>query len=232
MNGLSAVRFQAQNLLSKHTSRAPNYGLHPSENLRALPPDGKLRFAAILYRIRWQATSSHTAFSPSVMQNLWIEIDLIYAIYHAIWVESILTRIILHEIPFETILIYDIWSAIWIESILICIILHEIPFETILIYDIWSTIWDGSILTRIILHGIWSESKLTYTIWRAIWNESILTRIILHVILCQTNWICFVFHAIWSETQSDLLIFPDQRPADGRGPTENTTPCEGEVWEL
>ena len=198
------MRFQAQNLLNNDTPRAPNYGLRPSENLRPLPTDGKLRFAAMLYRIRWQATSSHTAFSLSVMHNLWIETDLIYAIYHTIWDKSILTRIILHEIPFETILICDIWSAIWDESILICIILHEILFETILIYDIWSAIWDESILTRIILHGI----------------------------LCQTNWICFVFHAIWSETQSDLLIFPDQRPADGRGPTENTNQCEGEVWEL
>ena len=226
------MRFQAQNLLSKHTSRAPNYGLHPSENLRPLPTDCKLRFAAMLDRIRWQATSSHTAFSPSVMHNLWIETDLIYAIYHAIWDKSILIRIILHEIPFETILIYDIWSAIWVESILICIILHEISFETILIYDIWSAIWDGSILTRIILHSIWSESKLTCSLWRAIWSESILFRIGLQSVSYETNWICFVFHAIWSETQSDLLIFLDQRPADGRGPTENTTPCEGEVWEL
>ena len=198
------MRFQTQNPLNDDTPRAPNYGLHPSENLRALPSDGKLRSAAMLYRIRWQATSSHTAFSPSVMHNLWIEIDLIYAIYHAIWVESILTRIILHEILYETILIYDIWSAIWDESKLIHLILHEILRKT----------------------------NLTCTIYHAIWVESILTRIILHVILCQTNWICFVYHAIWSETQSDLLIFPDQRPADGRGPTENTTPCEGEVWEL
>jgi len=48
------VRFQTQNPLNDDTPRAPNYGLHPSENLRALPPDGKLRSAAILDRVRWQ----------------------------------------------------------------------------------------------------------------------------------------------------------------------------------
>jgi len=46
------VRFQTQNPLNDDTPHAPNYGLHPSENLRALPSDGKLRSAAILYGAR------------------------------------------------------------------------------------------------------------------------------------------------------------------------------------
>jgi len=78
------VRFQTQNLLSKHTSRAPNYGLHPSENLRALPPDGKLRSAAMLDRVRWQVILPYIIPSPLIMQNLCIKAILIYTVCRAI----------------------------------------------------------------------------------------------------------------------------------------------------
>ena len=78
------VRFQTQNPLNDDTPRAPNYGLHPSENLRALPSDGKLRSVAMLYGVRWQVTSSHTIPPPLIIHNLCIEAILIYAVWRAI----------------------------------------------------------------------------------------------------------------------------------------------------
>jgi len=78
------VRFQTQNPLNDDTPRAPNYGLHPSENLRALPPDGKLRSAAMLDRVRWQVILPDTIFSPLIIHNLCIEVILIYAVWRAI----------------------------------------------------------------------------------------------------------------------------------------------------
>ena len=74
------MRFQTQNPLNDDTPRAPNYGLHPSENLRALPPDGKLRSAAMLDRVRWQVILPDTIPSPLIMQNLCIKAILIYTV--------------------------------------------------------------------------------------------------------------------------------------------------------
>ena len=78
------VRFQTQNPLNDDTPRAPNYGLHPSENLRALPPDGKLRSAAMLDRVRWQVILPDTIPSPLIMHNLRIEANLIRLVCRAI----------------------------------------------------------------------------------------------------------------------------------------------------
>ena len=106
------MRFQTQNPLNDDTPRAPNYGLHPSENLRALPPDGKLRSAAILYGVRWQVTSSHTIPSLLIMHNLRIEAILIYAVCRAIRLESILFRIGLQGILCQTNWIRSVYHAI------------------------------------------------------------------------------------------------------------------------
>jgi len=78
------VRFQTQNPLNDDTPRAPNYGLHPSENLRALLPDGKLRSAAMLDRVRWQVPLPDTIPSPLIIHNLCIEAILIYTVCRAI----------------------------------------------------------------------------------------------------------------------------------------------------
>ena len=78
------MRFQTQNPLNDDTPRAPNYGLHPSENLRALPLDGKLRSVAILYGVKWQVILSDTIPSLLIMHNLRIEAILICSVCRAI----------------------------------------------------------------------------------------------------------------------------------------------------
>ena len=155
------MRFQTQNPLNDDTPHAPNYGLHPSENLRALPPDGKLRSVAMLYEVRWQVILPDTIPSPLIIHNLCIEAILIHSVCRAIWRESILFRIGLYDIWTKSKLICSVWRSIWHKSILFLIELHGISCETDLIYFVWRAIWLESILYCIGLHGIWPESKLT-----------------------------------------------------------------------
>ena len=162
------MRFQTQNPLNDDTPRAPNYGLHPSENLRALPTDGKLRSAAMLDKVRWQVILPDTIPSPLIMQNLCIKAILIYTVCRAIWHKSILFCIGLYGISWKTDLICSICRAIWRKSILFCFGLYGISWKTDLIRFVWRAIWCESILFYIGLHGILYETDLIRFVWCAI----------------------------------------------------------------